>query len=244
MSRPRVFVPAGTVAAGHATVTGEPVHYLTRVMRLAPGDTLVLLEGDGQAHEARITAADKSRIEAEVLSTSQVYVPPVRITLYQALPKADKLDWILQKATELGVARIVPLAAERSVVQIEASKVASKLERWRKIVQEAAEQCERADVPTVEAPLKLAAVRLVNDELGVVLAERADAPGLPDVLAGSLPTSLSLFIGPEGGWSPGELSGLEALGALPASLGPRILRSETAAMAALALTMARFELGT
>lgn len=238
----RVFVPAGTVANGLATVTGEPVHYLTRVMRLGPGDAIVLLEGDGLAHEARITAAEKTRIEAEVVASSPVYVPPVRVTLYQALPKADKLDWILQKATELGVARIVPLAAERSVVQIEAAKVASKLERWGKIVQEAAEQCERGEVPIVEAPLKPAAVRLGEGELGVVLAERVDARGLPAVLAGEPPASLSLFVGPEGGWSPAELAAFEAAGIIPATLGPRILRAETAAVAALTLAMARYEL--
>lgn len=239
----RLFVDPATVAEGHAVLRGEALHYATRVMRLGVGDTMVLLDGLGEAHDVRITSVTRERLEADVVASRPVPEPPVPVTLYQALPKADKLEWILQKATELGASRIVPVVAQHSIAQVGADKLESKLERWRKIAREAAEQCERGRILAIEAPMPLAAVRLHAGQHGLVLAERRHVRSLFDALMhGELAKELALFVGPEGGWAPAELEMLSEQGCEPVSLGPRILRTETAAVAALALVMARYEL--
>ena len=128
------------------------------------------------------------------------------ITLYQALPKGDKLELIIQKTTELGVGRVVPVAATRSVVQLKGDRAENKVARWQKIAQEAAEQCERGKVPVVDVPEKLADVRLSEGTLGLILSERVVTPTLPQALPGVPPMGIALFVGPEGGWTAEELS--------------------------------------
>ena len=238
----RLFVTPGAIAGDQATVTGEQHHYLARVMRLASGDMLTLLDGQGNAYDARVTSVDKERLVASIVASRSIPLPPVAVTLYQGLPKADKFDLILQKATELGVDCIVPLAASHSVVQIGADKRDAKRARWRKIVEEAAEQCERGRVPRVEVPAQLSSVRLAAGELGLILAERDQTSSLLALLPSAAPPAIALFVGPEGGWTPAEIALLERAGAVRATLGPRILRTETAALAALALIMGRYEL--
>jgi 16S rRNA (uracil1498-N3)-methyltransferase len=231
----RIFVaPFG----GEAVELGkEHLHYLTRVMRLGEGAKLTVLDGSGAAFTCRLEGS-----RAVVEGREDVPEPPVAVTLYQALPKADKLDWILQKATELGAARIVPLVAARSVAQVKGEKVDAKLARWRKLVTEAAEQSERGRIPVVEAPVEPGKVVLAPGEWGFVLAERGKSPSLPAALPPVPPTAVSLFVGPEGGWTPEELDQLAAAGARPVSLGPRILRTETAALAAVTLVLGKYEL--
>jgi 16S rRNA (uracil1498-N3)-methyltransferase len=238
----RLFVKPAAIHGEKAYVEGEQQHYLTRVMRMGVGGLITLLDGQGNAYETRIKTVERDRLVAEVLSRHEIAEPPINITLYQALPKADKLDWILQKATELGASRVVPLSAAHSVVQISADKQNTKLERWHKILVEAAEQSERGRVPQIVAPMAPASVRLAEGEVGLVLSERATERSLLAALPMVAPTSLALFVGPEGGWTAAELANFDAIGALQVSLGPRILRTETAAVAGLALVMGRYEL--
>jgi 16S rRNA (uracil1498-N3)-methyltransferase len=162
--------------------------------------------------------------------------------LYQALPKADKLELVIQKATELGAIRIVPVQAERSVVQLKGDRAEGKISRWQKIAQEAAEQCERGRVPTVEAPTTLKGLDLPAGTLGLVLSERAEGLTLPRALPDKLPEAIALFVGPEGGWTPAELDLLRGKGVREVSLGQRILRTETAGLTALAMILAAYEL--
>lgn len=237
---PRVFFDPSRLSGDVLTLDGPDVHHLVRVLRLGPGDALTALDGAGAAYDAVVESASKDTLVARVTARRELPVPPLAVTLYQALPKADKLEWIIQKATELGVSRIVPVAAERSVVKLAGDRAEGKLARWQKIAQEAAEQSERGTVPVVAAPVEWKRLERVEGP-ALVLSERHQGRTLLQALP-EAPGSLALFVGPEGGWAPAELDRLEALGVLPVTLGPRILRTETAGLAAIAIAMAHFEL--
>lgn len=227
----RCFLPASAFQGETIALPPEVSKYLSRVMRLEPGDRFVALDGEGGAWEAALSSPAEARRGALV----PMHEPAVPVRLIQALPKGDKLEWILQKATELGVSRITPLATRHAVVKIEPGKIDAKLARWKAIAQEAAEQCERGRVPSIDPPALLSKLGWPDDAFVGVLAERRDAPSLLRALPPAPPPGgVVVLVGPEGGWAPEEIAALEAKGARPVSLGPRILRTETAALAALA----------
>lgn len=239
---PRLFIDPRAISGNRVHLGAGDAQYLTRVLRLGRGDTVELLDGTGEGLRCEIEEAHKEGVTARVLDRFEVPEPPVPITLYQALPKGDKFELIIQKCTELGVGRIVPIQATRSVVQLKGDRAETKVVRWQKIAQEAAEQCERGKVPVVDVPERLQDVRLPDGTLGLVLSERVVTPTLPQALPEQAPLAIALFVGPEGGWTPEELAAMRALGAIEVSLGDRILRTETAGMASLAILMARYEL--
>jgi 16S rRNA (uracil1498-N3)-methyltransferase len=239
---PRLFIDPRAISGNRVHLGAGDAQYLTRVLRLGRGDTVELLDGTGEGLRCEIEEAHKEGVTARVLDRFEVSEPPVPITLYQALPKGDKFELIIQKCTELGVGRIVPVQATRSVVQLKGDRAETKVVRWQKIAQEAAEQCERGKVPVVDVPERLQDVRLPDGTLGLVLSERVVTPTLPQALPEQAPLAIALFVGPEGGWTPEELAAMRALGAIEVSLGDRILRTETAGMASLAILMARYEL--
>ncbi len=233
--RRRVHLPPERIGATSAALTDEARHYLRDVLRLAPGDEVELFDGRGAAWPARIGPG----FEALALGPRReagAGGPPIHLLL--ALAKGEKVDLVVQKATELGAARLVPFAAERSVVRLEPAKGAERAERWRRIAEEAARQCGRADVPEVSPPVTLAAalaavppgfrLLVLHGEGGTPLAALPllGAPGLAAV------------VGPEGGLTPEELAACQAAGAARATLGPRTLRAETAAIAAVAVLQA------
>lgn len=238
----RFFVDPAAVQGDLVTLVGDDAHHAATVLRLKPGEPVTVLDGRGRVLACVAEAVEKKAVALRVTGEAHAAPPPVAVTLYQALPKGDKLELVIQKATELGAARIVPVAAARSVVKIDPAKAEAKRARWQAIAREAAEQSERATVPAVEAPVPLKGVALPPGTLGLVLAEREGARTLPRELPAEPPAGLALFVGPEGGWDPAELAALAALGAIPVSLGPRILRTETAGLAALAIVMAAYEL--
>ncbi|HEU4385266.1 MAG TPA: 16S rRNA (uracil(1498)-N(3))-methyltransferase [Anaeromyxobacteraceae bacterium] len=235
MSARRVHLPPERIAAGRARLTAEASHYLRSVLRLRPGDEVEVFDGAGAAWTAVLGEG-----EDLALGTRRHVSPPgARIWLAFALPKGEKGDLVVQKATELGAERFLPFAAERSVVRLDPRRAAERARRWRRIAAEAARQCGRADVPEVDAPAPLQAVlaaapvgfrRLVlHGPGGERLAEVVD-PGASGHL---------LVVGPEGGLVPAEVDSCLAAGARVASLGPRVLRAETAAIAAVALVQHR-----
>lgn len=214
--------------------------HLVRVLRLGVGDALVLFNGDGHDYPATLVEAGKRGARAEV--GGQVPVTnesPLRITLAQGVARGEKMDWVLQKATELGVAAVVPVHAERTEVRLDAQRAEKRLEHWRSVLESACEQCGRARVPTLAAPAGLAdaAAALPEGGLRLVLDPQGGhrLQSLPE--AG---TRLCIAIGPEGGWSPRDLGVLQAAGFIGLRLGPRILRTETAGLAAIAALQARF----
>lgn len=231
---------SGAVGDVIALPEEESKHAL-RVLRLGEGDEICAHDGLGGRFAAVIedTSGCVARVRLiEVLPSNE---PPVRVTLYQGLPKADKLDFIVQKATELGAAAIVPVKMERSVVKCDAKDGAKRRERLEKIAHEATKQCRRACMPIITEPAtwKQAFVRMKAHDLVLVPWEDARGVRVCDAIA-QRPQArdIGLVIGPEGGMSEAEVGALRELGATAVTLGPRILRAETAAVAAVTLTMA------
>lgn len=239
---PRFFIDPGQMVGHAIELTGEDAHHLSRVLRLGPGAAITVLDGTGAAYEAVVETVEKERVSARVTGTGEAAEPPVALTLYQGMPKGDKWELVIQKATELGATRLVPVAAARSVVQLKGDKLEGKLARWRKIAREAAEQCERGRVPEVEGPVAVGGLKPAEGGLLLVLSERVTGPSLPKALPAEMPAEVAVAVGPEGGWTPEELEAMRQAGAVEVSLGKRILRTETAGLAALAMVMAAYEL--
>ena len=235
MIRRRVHLPPERIGATRAGLTGEARHYLRDVLRLSPGDAVELFDGQGAAWEAVVEPGFESLAvgaRREALAAGPV------LSLLFALSKGDKGELVVQKATELGVARLGPWAAERSVLKLDAGKGRERAERWRRIAAEAARQCGRADVPEVAEPAELAAA-LAAVPVGHRLVVLHGPGGLPlEALGLAGAPGVALVVGPEGGLTEGELAACEAAGAVRGALGPRTLRAETAAIAGLAVLQA------
>jgi len=224
-----------------AWITGPDAHHLTRVLRLSPGAEVLLLDGSGRMFRAEVRETGRERVRAVV--TGEVGAPAepgVRVTLVQALAKGDRMDTVVQKATEIGVARIVPVTSERVVVNLEPQKAGRRRERWQRIATEAAEQCWRPRVPEVHPVIGFKeALDLVPEAaLPLFFWERERQVALKDVLRSRPPAEdVFVFIGPEGGFTEGEAAAAAARGAVSVSLGPRLLRTDTAGLIAAALVL-------
>jgi 16S rRNA (uracil1498-N3)-methyltransferase len=231
----RVFVGAGLDAPGRATLSGAAAAHVVRVLRLRAGDPLTVFSGDGWDYPGTIAALRGERVEVE-LGPRVPGQPdsPLAVTLLQGVARADRMDFVVQKATELGVARILPVLSGRSVVRLDPRQAERKLEHWRAVAAAACEQCGRSRLPAVEPPRSLdEALDGLPDGPPRLLLE----PGAPEPL-GALPRdagSVVLLIGPEGGLADVERAAAARNGFVPRSLGPRVLRTETAAVAALAV---------
>ncbi len=215
--------------------------HLLRVLRLREGDACVLFNGDGHDYDARVVAAGKRGGEVEILARRAVdHESPLRIHLLQGIARGEKMDLILQKATELGVAGIVPVHSERSEVRLEGARADKRLAHWRSVVTSACEQSGRAWIPTVAPPqaLRDALAGVSTPGMRLLLDPTADAA--PRSLAAPGDAPLTLAVGPEGGWSPRDRAMLQDAGFSGIRLGPRILRTETAGLAAIAALQARF----
>ena len=221
-------------AEGERVLQGAGFHHLARVLRAREGDALEVFDGKGQNFPAKVIRLEPERalLKLEAPTAS----PPRRaITLIQALPKADRLEWVLQKGTELGASAFWPVQAERCVVKWKEDG-GKKVQRWQRIVEEAARQCERSDVPTVSSPVDaaVAAASLkVSHRLLLLDEEERERTLSTAVAAESTTQPLALLIGPEGGWARPEVDALKSLGAQPVTLGRQVLRTETAPLAAL-----------
>lgn len=211
--------------------------HLVRVLRLQPGDACVLFNGDGHDYDARLVAAGKREARAEILAARPVKnESPLRISLLQGIARGEKMDWILQKATELGVARIVPVDSERSEVKLDAARAEKRLAHWREVVVAACEQSGRAVVPEVLPPQPLGRGAALREGRGFLLDPVATHTLAS--LQGNPPGTCMLAIGPEGGWSPRDHEQLLAAGYEGLRLGPRVLRTETAGIAAISALQA------
>jgi 16S rRNA (uracil1498-N3)-methyltransferase len=233
-------VHADAVLAEGARVTlrGPAAAHVTRVLRLGAGDAVTLFNGDGMDYPARIAALGHGTVDAEVTGRAAARAEsPLAVTLVQGIARAERMDLVVQKATELGVAAIAPVATARSVVKLDADSRDRKAAHWRGIAVAACEQCGRARVPDVLEPVTLAArlAKPARAGLRLLLSPGADA-SLAAAARGA--TSVELLVGPEGGLEDSERQSALAAGYRACRLGPRILRSETAAIAALAVLQA------
>jgi 16S rRNA (uracil1498-N3)-methyltransferase len=235
----RCHVDMPLPAGSRIVLPESAANHLVRVLRLREGDGCVLFNGDGNDCDARIAVAGKREVTVEILGLRPVgNESPFRITLLQGIARGEKMDLILQKATELGAAAIAPVLAERTEVKLDAERTEKRMAHWRSVIVSACEQSGRAFIPQLGAPAALAdAARASADSLKLTL----DPVG--EHTLASLPASASsatLAIGPEGGWSPRDRETLRAAGYTGLRLGPRVLRTETAGLAAIAALQSRF----
>jgi 16S rRNA (uracil1498-N3)-methyltransferase len=216
-----------------AVMEGEAAHHLGRVLRAQPGQLYELSDGTS-VWLGRIDIVDRDRVEFALTEALPSEVPQLEITLLLSVVKFDAFEWALEKATELGVTRIVPLAAARSekALLVAAPK---RAERWRKILLESSQQCRRVRLPVLELLAKPEKAFAASDGLRILLSESPEAKPLHQVLAGERACSAFVAIGPEGGWTDGEFAAAREAGFTEASLGKLILRAETAVIASLAI---------
>jgi 16S rRNA (uracil1498-N3)-methyltransferase len=231
-------------------ITGEDVHHISRVLRMQPGSKVVCCTKDGFEGLCEIAEITNDLVDCFILEWMTVnHELPVNISIASGLPKGDKLEWIIQKGTELGASSFIPFNAARSIVKLEQKKVGKKLERWQKIAKEASEQSYRNKIPTVLEPCQFEELlkQAKDYDVKIVAYEESAKQGEKSNLAIALNTlkegqSLLAIFGPEGGLTEGEVSKLEEQGFLICSFGPRILRTETAPLYLLSAVSYYFEL--
>lgn len=244
----RFFVSPNAIAGQTVTFPEDTVHQISRVLRMQPGDRVVVLDNSGWERVVELEAIGRRDAAGQVvdkrLATGE---PQVKITLYQSMLKKSKFELVLQKCTELGVVSFVPVISSRTVVGSLGGVSENKLERWERIITEAAEQCRRGRRPTLEdAQMFNHALSQAQRRGGLMLVpwEEEDSRSLKDVLqpdeVGERPLSIGIFIGPEGGFEEEEVALAKEAGAISVTLGPRILRAETAAIAVTAAVLYEF----
>ena len=243
----RVHVDAGLLPGSVVELPRETASHVARVLRARAGEPLILFNGDGREFDGVIEAVRGSRVSAAVGDGRWVdRESPLAVTLVQCVPRGDRMDFIVQKATELGVARIVPVLSQRSVVRLDPAQAQAKALHWRAVAVSACEQCGRNRLPAIDVALPLLnhlgeaapneGPRLVFEPDAAPRPRAApDAAGETAACPGA-----QIAIGPEGGFSPDELEAFRLAGYSRVALGPRILRTETAAIAALVWLQARF----
>ncbi len=239
MRIPRIYVPLPLQPGRDVDLPAQAGEHLARVLRLERGHPLRLFNGNGGEYTGEIASLAKRAVSARVLEA----VPaadresPLCITLGQGIARGEKMDWILQKATELGVARIVPLITDRTEVRLDAERAEKRLMHWRAVIASACEQCGRNRLPELHEPLRLADwAAAIATEPGLRLA--LDPHGNASARNLTIEDSATLAVGPEGGLSEHDLVTLQQAGFRGLRLGPRILRTETAGLAALAALQA------
>jgi len=265
----RFFVPSDSLKGNQVSIRDLQAHQIARVLRMQPGDMVILLDNSGWEIETRLTSVDGNLVQGEVLRRRLAGGEPrTKISLYQGVLKGKHLELVLQKGTELGVVEFVPLIADRCVVS-DLDAVEKKRRRWEWIIQEAAEQCRRGRKPVLRAPIlfpRACEEARQSGGLSLILWEGERQVGLRDVLRKDpttvvaahrggrsasdsaehrdgrwAPFNISLFVGPEGGFAPDEIVLAQRYGLVPVTLGPRILRSETVGLVVAASIL--YELG-
>ena len=247
----RFFVDQSQVKDNIAFITGDDSKHLEKVLRLKEGDTIEVVVGEEWEYLGEITALDGKNTEVNLLdSYDKSRESPIKITLYQGLPKASKMELIIQKAVELGVHRIVPVMNERSVVQLKTEKdQRKKQERWQKIAYEAAKQSKRLIIPEINIPMEFGeAIENLSEKVQVVAYENEKTIGLKDLsfinrekTEKCSDFSIGIWVGPEGGFSEAEITSIQERDGHTITLGPRILRTETAGLALI--TMVQYASG-
>ncbi|MBP6015781.1 MAG: 16S rRNA (uracil(1498)-N(3))-methyltransferase [Candidatus Promineofilum sp.] len=237
----RFFVSPEQIVHRVVRFDDDQARQMRRVLRLRPGDRVLALDGLGRQYEVTLSEVSHAGAMGDAApATEATGEPAVRVTLYQSLLRREKFEWVLQKGTEIGVAAFVPVITRRSLVRDVEDVTPEKLNRWRRIIKEAAEQSGRGRLPSLSVPLGFAATEPGVRAAGITLIawEGEFRRLIRGVLGGrEAVADVTLFIGPEGGYEPDEIRAAESWGAVPVSLGRRILRTETAAVVGAALVL-------
>jgi len=223
-------------------ITGKELHHLVDVVRLREGDEITVLDGVGGLYEATLISCTRDIAVGEIKNHRQIKPPLVKVTLFVGLPKSDKMDMIVQKATELGAYQVIPFLCQRSVPHLSAERAERRVARWRQIAVAASKQSRRPFFPAISHILNFdKALEESHSDLRLVFTPYISSVGpnrLKDVLGQNIGAKkVSIFIGPEGGFTENEVSQATSAGAVPVLLGNNILRTETAAIAALAIVL-------
>lgn len=239
----RFYISKEQIDHDHALISGDDAKHISTVLRLKSGDHVILCNGECTDFDACIEQVEKSRVTFRLISSSACdSEPQTKVTLYQGLPKAGKLESIIQKSVELGVNEIVPFAAKRSVVRISKKDFSSKLARYQRIAYEAAKQCGRGIIPKVCDCIETEDINPLGFDMFLLPYEDEQNTTLKKALKSAGRTNTVGFaIGPEGGFDPAEAAFLREKGALSVTLGKRILRTETAGPATLAMLFYELE---
>lgn len=245
----RFFVEPEQITGSYITISGNEAHHIINVLRLSPGERIVVCDGEGYEYEGDIGECSRDKVTVKVIVVRKsLSEPPIQVVLAQGFPKkAESLELVIQKATELGVSRVVPLITERTVARPKDDKLDSRLKRWKRIALEAAKQSQRARVPVVDKPLDLIGFleTVPRDALCLIPWEMEKNVGIKEILDWEVKNGFSrtvaVLIGPEGGFSEQEVDEARKAGAIPVSMGPRILRTETAGITAMGIIL--YELG-
>lgn len=232
------FVNREQIRNGKATITGSDARHIRNVLRLGSGEMIGLYDGMGLEHEARIDTVSQTRVEVSILSSGpSVTESPLRITVVQALLKDRKMDGLIRQLTELGIAEWIPVIAARSVPKPNAQRLPARMARWEKITREAQKQCRRGRVVGIRPPLSFEEMLALgeNHDLRIIFHEDAAVPLQSDINKNPSTQTAIVAVGPEGGFSDQEVELAKAHGFRAMRLGPRILRAETATVAACSL---------
>lgn len=238
----RFYVTADQIGEEEIYIYGSDVNHIKNVLRLAAGEWVVLCDGNNTDYYCRIDSVLGEKVVCHIEKSQPSGTElDTKIYLFQGLPKKDKMEMIVQKAVELGASRIIPVYTKRCVVKLDEKKAAKKQERWQKIAESAAKQCDRGLIPVVESPVTLAEAFDIARELEYNMIPYECAEGIErarEIVAGAAGRkSVGIFIGPEGGFDAKEVEQAVANGCQVLTLGKRILRTETAGMAVLSILM-------
>jgi 16S rRNA (uracil1498-N3)-methyltransferase len=238
----RFTLPPEQRSGGRVTFDAGESRHLSRVLRLRPGDTVLATDGQGRDFTVRLESVGETVTGTVLAEAAGVGASPLAITLIQGITKGDKMETIVRAATELGVARVCPALCARTIVRLEAARWRDRARRWQRVAREAAKQCGRAVLAEVEPPRPLADWLATPEAVDLALC-LWEGPGTPlghILAAATSPRSATVVVGPEGGLAPDEVEAARAHGHRLASLGPRILRTETAGPAVVAVLQSRF----
>ena len=242
----RFFVTPDQVGEDKIRIQGSDVNHMKNVLRMRPGEEVMVSDGNNRQYRCRVEDYPDGEAVLAILEAGLVDTElPSRIYLFQGLPKQEKMELIVQKAVELGVCQVIPVQTRRCVVKLDAKKAAKKVQRWQQIAESAAKQAGRGYIPAVSEIMTFQEALAFSEALDIRLIpyELADGmEGTRKILDGIRPgQSVGIFIGPEGGFEKEEVSRAVEAGALPITLGKRILRTETAGIAVLSILMYRLE---
>ena len=243
---PRFFVDRSQVQGEEIVIQGNDVNHIKNVLRMRPGDELSLSDGEGMDYFCKISSIERDEVRVNIENSWNSYVElPVKLYLFQGLPKGDKMELIIQKAVELGVYEIIPVRTKRAIVKLDDKKESKKIARWQQIAEGGAKQSGRGLIPEVKSVMNFAEALKYAASLDAALIPYEKAEGIEKTreivhgLKGK--KSVAVFIGPEGGFDETEIEAAMSAGVCPVTLGRRILRTETAGLTMLSILMFEFE---